>query len=38
MKLYGFATLDERMFKLTEVSGIGPKVALSILSELDSQI
>lgn len=34
MKLYGFATLDEKdMFlKLTEVSGIGPKVALSILS------
>lgn len=34
MKLYGFATLDEKnMFlKLTDVSGIGPKVALSILS------
>ncbi len=34
MKLYGFATLDEKeMFlKLTSVSGIGPKVALAILS------
>jgi Holliday junction DNA helicase RuvA len=34
MSLYGFATIDEKnMFlKLTEVSGIGPKVALSILS------
>ncbi|MDD4111150.1 MAG: Holliday junction branch migration protein RuvA, partial [Clostridia bacterium] len=34
MSLYGFATTDEKnMFlKLTEVSGIGPKVALSILS------
>lgn len=34
MSLYGFATLEEKnMFlKLTEVSGIGPKVALSILS------
>lgn len=34
MSLYGFATIDEKnMFlRLTEVSGIGPKVALSILS------
>lgn len=34
MSLYGFATIEEKnMFlKLTEVSGIGPKVALSILS------
>jgi Holliday junction DNA helicase RuvA len=34
MSLYGFATLEEKeMFlKLTEVSGIGPKGALSILS------
>src|SRR5574344_844314 len=34
MCLYGFATKEEKhMFlKLTEVSGIGPKVALSILS------
>lgn len=34
LKLYGFATLDERSFfrRLLEVSGIGPAVALSILS------
>ena len=36
MSLYGFATLEEKnMFlKLTDVSGIGPKVALSILSSV----
>lgn len=34
MSLYGFATLEEKdMFlKLTSVSGVGPKVGLSILS------
>lgn len=37
LQLFGFATRDEKaMFlKLTQVSGIGPKVALSILSGLD---
>ncbi|MBR2615266.1 MAG: Holliday junction branch migration protein RuvA [Clostridia bacterium] len=36
MTLYGFATPEEReMFlRLTDVSGIGPKVAISILSAL----
>lgn len=34
MSLYGFSSLEEKdmFFKLTSVSGIGPKVALSILS------
>ena len=34
MSLYGFSCLEEKemFFKLTSVSGIGPKVALSILS------
>ena len=39
LQLYGFATRDEKaMFlKLTQVSGIGPKVALSILSGLSTR-
>lgn len=36
MSLFGFSSLEEKemFFKLTSVSGIGPKVALSILSGL----
>ena len=37
IKLYGFCNLEEKaMFiKLTSISGVGPKTALQILSEID---
>ncbi|MBE5763339.1 MAG: Holliday junction branch migration protein RuvA [Clostridiales bacterium] len=37
IKIYGFANLEEKgMFvKLTSISGVGPKTALQILSEID---
>lgn len=36
MTLYGFATIEEKklFLQLTSVSGIGPKMAISILSEI----
>lgn len=36
MSLYGFATIEEKklFLQLTSVSGIGPKMAISILSEI----